>query len=75
VGMTILASRAIVAGADAAGWSLEPVVGPLVVGWVGLAIVASATHLVPAVGPRRSAGPRAPATGARAAGGDSARCI
>jgi hypothetical protein len=30
-------------------------VGPLVLGWVGLAILASATHLVPAIGPGDSA--------------------
>jgi len=31
--------------------SVEAVAGPLIVGWVGLAIVASATHLLPAIGP------------------------
>jgi nitrite reductase (NO-forming) len=51
VGTTILAGRAIAGGDDPSAWALEPVVGPLVAGWVGLAIVASATHLVPAVGP------------------------
>ena len=43
--------RVLVFGADPAGWSVEVLAGPLIVGWVGLAIVASATHLLPAVGP------------------------
>jgi hypothetical protein len=51
VGMAIAAGRILAHGADPAGWAFEAVAGPLVVGWVGLAIVASATHLVPAVGP------------------------
>ena len=38
-------------GTDPAAWSLEAVAAPLVAGWVGLAILASATHLLPAVGP------------------------
>ena len=51
VGIAILAGRVLVFGAAPAAWSLEAVVGPLVAGWVGLAILASATHLLPAVGP------------------------
>lgn len=51
VGMAILAGRVFVVDDRPAGWTLEPVIGPLVVGWIGLAILASATHLVPAVGP------------------------
>ena len=51
VGMSILAFRALIGDERPAGWALEPVIGPLVVGWVGLALLASATHLVPAVGP------------------------
>jgi hypothetical protein len=51
VGMTLLAGSTIAAGASPAGWSLDRVAGPLVIGWVVLAILASATHLVPAVGP------------------------
>jgi hypothetical protein len=38
-------------GADPLGWSIDAVAGPLVVGWIGLTIVAAATHLLPAVGP------------------------
>jgi nitrite reductase (NO-forming) len=51
VGMALLSAPAIAGGDDPAAWELEPVVAPLVAGWVGLAILASATHLVPAVGP------------------------
>ncbi len=51
IGIAIAASRVVVLGTDPAAWSLEAVVAPLVAGWVGLAILASATHLLPAVGP------------------------
>lgn len=51
IGMTILGGRAMSFGAAPSGWSLDLVVAPLVAGWIGQAIVASATHLVPAVGP------------------------
>jgi nitrite reductase (NO-forming) len=50
-GILLAALRVLVAGADPAAWSVEVLTGPLVAGWVGLAIVASATHLLPAVGP------------------------
>jgi len=51
VGTTIAAGRVLAFGADPAGWSIEVIAGPLIVGWVGLAILASATHLLPAIGP------------------------
>jgi nitrite reductase (NO-forming) len=51
VGAGIAAGRLFVFGASPAGWSLEAVAGPLVAGWLGFALLASATHLVPAVGP------------------------
>jgi hypothetical protein len=51
VGIAIAARSVLVAGADPAGWSSAAVAAPLVVGWIGMAIVASATHLLPAVGP------------------------
>ncbi len=51
VGMAIAAGRMVALGIDGRGWSLEAVAGPLVAGWIGLAIVASATHLVPSIGP------------------------
>ena len=50
VGMAILSGRAI-AWPEWNRWSVEPVIAPLVVGWIGLAVVASASHLLPAVGP------------------------
>jgi nitrite reductase (NO-forming) len=51
VGMAVLAGRVLIFGAAPAAWSIEAVVAPLVAGWVGLAVLASATHLLPAVGP------------------------
>jgi nitrite reductase (NO-forming) len=51
VGALVAALRLIAAGADPLAASATAVLGPLVPGWVGLAILASATHLVPAVGP------------------------
>lgn len=51
VGATTAAIGAVQSGSDPNGWSIERVGGPLVAGWVGLAILASATHLIPAVGP------------------------
>lgn len=51
IGMAIAAGRVVVLGTDPAAWSLEAVVAPLVAGWVSLALLASATHLLPAVGP------------------------
>lgn len=51
VGLAIAAGRVLAFGAEPAGWQVETIAGPLIVGWVGLAIVASATHLLPAIGP------------------------
>lgn len=51
VGIAIAAGRVIVLGTAPAAWSIEAVFGPLVVGWIGLAVLASTTHLLPAVGP------------------------
>ncbi|HXG41019.1 MAG TPA: hypothetical protein VNJ28_08755 [Candidatus Limnocylindrales bacterium] len=51
VGVVVAAGRAISSGAAIEGWSLDLVAGPLVLGWVGLSIVASASHLLPAIGP------------------------
>jgi nitrite reductase (NO-forming) len=51
VGLAIAGTRAVRFGADPAGWSMADVVAPLVGGWVTLALLASATHLLPAVGP------------------------
>ncbi len=51
IGIVAAAGRVVAFGADPAGWSVNAVAGPLIVGWVALAIVASATHLLPAIGP------------------------
>ena len=51
LGLVVAAGRVVVGGADTAAVSTDLLIGPLVLGWVGLAIMASATHLVPAVGP------------------------
>jgi nitrite reductase (NO-forming) len=51
IGAVILGARTVASGSSPAGWSAGPVTAPLVGGWIGLAILASATHLVPAVGP------------------------
>jgi len=51
IASAIAAGRVLVSGSGPTSWSLEAVAGPLLAGWVGLAVIASATHLVPAVGP------------------------
>jgi nitrite reductase (NO-forming) len=51
IGIAVAAGRVLAFGAEPAGWSVMAVAGPLIVGWTGVAIVASATHLLPAVGP------------------------
>lgn len=51
VGMIVAAGRVLLDGADPSSTSVDILIGPLALGWVGLTIVASATHLVPAVGP------------------------
>ena len=51
VGIGIAVGRVLGAGASPAAFSIETVGAPLVAGWIGLAIVGSATHLLPAVGP------------------------
>ncbi len=51
VGIAIAAGRVLVFGAYPGGWSVEAVAGPLVGGWIALTIMASATHLIPAIGP------------------------
>ena len=51
VGSAIAAFRIVSFGATPEAWSLPAVGAPLVAGWVGLAIVASASHLLPSIGP------------------------
>jgi hypothetical protein len=55
VGVGIAAAQVIVRGSSPGAWSINAVFGPLVVGWIGLVVLASATHLLPAVGPGDSA--------------------
>jgi nitrite reductase (NO-forming) len=50
-GVTVAAGRILVAGVDPAAWAMDTLVAPLVVGWVGTAVLASASHLLPAIGP------------------------
>ena len=51
VGMALAAGRVLIQGNASALPAAGVLAGPLVVGWVALSVVASATHLVPAVGP------------------------
>jgi len=51
LGIATLGGRIVAMGADPAGWSIDPLLGPLAVGWVLQVLLGSATHLVPAVGP------------------------
>ena len=51
VAVLVAAGRALAFGAAPQGWATNLVAAPLVVGWVAIALVASATHLLPAVGP------------------------
>lgn len=51
IGLLIGAGRILQFGAQPIAWAGELVAPPLVVGWMGLAVVASATHLIPAIGP------------------------
>jgi nitrite reductase (NO-forming) len=51
LGVAIAAIRVLDRGGGPDAWDTSVVAGPLVVGWAGMAILASATHLLPAVGP------------------------
>jgi hypothetical protein len=51
VGMAIAVGRIVAFGASPVAWWVEAVTGSLVAGWMGLAVLGSATHLLPAVGP------------------------
>jgi hypothetical protein len=51
LGSLIGASRLILDGAQPGAVSVAPLAGPLIAGWMGLAVLGSATHLVPAIGP------------------------
>jgi hypothetical protein len=51
IGMAVACGRVLALGASPTAWSIDPIGAPLVAGWIGLAILGSATHLLPAVGP------------------------
>jgi hypothetical protein len=51
IGMAIACGRVLVLGASPTAWAVDAIGAPLVAGWVGLAILGSATHLLPAIGP------------------------
>ena len=50
-GIGVACGRILLLGADPTAWSLDAIVAPLVIGWVGLAVIASGSHLLPAIGP------------------------
>jgi hypothetical protein len=51
VGIVMAASRLVAEGAQPTAVDPGPLSGPLIAGWMGLAVLGSATHLVPAIGP------------------------
>ena len=51
VGAACACGQAIAAGATAAAWELEPLIGPLLVGFVIQVLLGSWVHLLPAIGP------------------------
>ena len=51
VGVLLATSRIIIEGAQPAALRVDVLAGPLIAGWMGLAVLASATHLVPSIGP------------------------
>lgn len=51
VAIAIGAGRVLQFGSNPLGWWAPAVVAPLLVGWMGFAVVASANHLVPSIGP------------------------
>jgi nitrite reductase (NO-forming) len=51
LGALLLGASGALAGDARGAWSIELVAGPLIAGWVLLAILASVTQLLPAVGP------------------------
>jgi len=51
IGILVATSRIMLDGAAPAAVRIDPLAGPLIAGWMGLAFLASATHLLPAIGP------------------------
>lgn len=58
LGIAVAVGRVLVEGSAPASWAVDAAGGPLVAGWLGLAVLGSATHLLPAVGPGDSAAHR-----------------
>ena len=50
-GLAVAATRVLALGADPAGWSLQILVGPLLIGGVAQILVGAMSHLLPAIGP------------------------
>jgi hypothetical protein len=55
-GMAVAAGRLLTLGASPEGWSTSLVAAPLAIGWVVQVLIASWTHLLPAIGPGGPAG-------------------
>ena len=51
VGAVCASGQAVAAGASPAAWELEPLIGPLLVGFVLQVLLGSWVHLLPAIGP------------------------
>jgi nitrite reductase (NO-forming) len=51
LGILLAAGRVLLDGASPAAVRIDALAAPLIAGWMGLAVLASATHLVPSVGP------------------------
>jgi nitrite reductase (NO-forming) len=51
VGLAIAAARVLALSADPAGWSLQVLVGPLLIGGVAQILLGAMSHLLPAIGP------------------------
>lgn len=51
VGMLLASGAVLLDGASPVAVDVALLAGPLIAGWMGLSVLASATHLVPAVGP------------------------
>lgn len=50
-GFAVAAGRVLAFGADPAGWSVDVLLGPLLIGGVVQVLVGAISHLVPAIGP------------------------
>jgi len=50
-GLLMAAARVLGVGAAPTGWSLAPLIGPLVIGGIAQILAGAMTHLLPAIGP------------------------